>query len=57
MQRVLETRVVIGYVFAPNPELRGPDVDDSWVKLEHTSYKLRILVMLMTMQRLLILLR
>lgn len=57
MQRVLETRVVIGYIFAPNPELRGPDVDDSWVKLEHTSYKLRILVMLMTMQRLLILLR
>lgn len=30
-------------------ELRGADVDDSWVKLQHTSYKITILVMLMMM--------
>lgn len=57
MQCVQETRVVIGYVFAPNVELRGPDVDDSWVKLQHASYKITVLVMLKMMQTLLILMQ
>jgi len=31
MQCVLETRVLIGYIFALSLELSGPDVDDSWL--------------------------